>query len=27
VDRTRSVIVLSRLVSRADILPASNAGG
>jgi len=27
VDRTRSVIVLSRLVSRADILPASNASG
>ena len=26
VDRTRSVIVLSRLVSRADILPPSNAG-
>ena len=25
VDRTRSVIVLSRLVSRADILPLSNA--
>ena len=27
VDRTRSVIVLSRLVSRADILPPSNASG
>ena len=27
VDRTRSVIVLSRLVSRADSLPASNPGG
>jgi DNA-binding Lrp family transcriptional regulator len=27
VDRTRSVIVLSRLVSRADILPPSNPGG
>ena len=27
VDRTRSVIVLSRLVSRADILPPTHAGG